>query len=74
MKKDFWDHFDDMFASMDKMMSKIPKMASVSQKTSGFNSSSTSTIYQDGAEIKVVTKNGKTRVTVNGKEYVPASK
>ena len=43
------------------------------KQTSRFNSSS-STIVQGGKKIVITTKNGKTTITVDGKEYVPKEK
>ena len=78
-RKGFWSSFDDL-------MSKIPEYIDSEINTIGKNNvvingnsnvtqrssfgSSTSVISQGGKKIEITTKNGKTTIKVNGKEYV----
>lgn len=74
-RKGFWGKFDDL---MDSLPGYIEEQTDKAKKDGTYHetiqtssySSSTSTINQDGKKIKVVTKNGKTTITVDGKEYV----
>lgn len=78
-KKGFWGKFSDLMDSLPKYIgdeiNSIGEGNKISSKSSSLfqsskYSSSTSTIVQGGKNIKIVTKNGKTTITVNGKEYI----
>ena len=79
MKKGFWDKFSDLMDALpDHIENEINSVgennvvingnSSVVQKSSF--GTSRSTISQGGNKIEIVTKNGKTTIKVNGKEYV----
>lgn len=79
-KKGFWDKFGDLMDSIpDYIDSEINSVgennvvingnSSVVQKSSF--GTSRSTISQGGNKIEIVTKDGKTTITVNGVEYAP---
>lgn len=78
-KKGFWGKFSDLMNALpeyiDSEINTIGEDNKISTKGSSLfqsskYSSSTSTIVQGGKNIKIVTKNGKTTITVNGKEYI----
>ena len=74
-RKGFWGKFDNLMEALpdyiEEQTEKAKKSGTYSETiTTSSYSSSTSTIHQDGKKIKVVTKNGKTTITVDGKEYV----
>jgi len=79
MKNVFWKNFENLMDSLPEYIDDeinsvgsnnviINGNSSVRQKSSF--SSSTSVISQGGNKIEVTTKNGKTTIKVNGKEYV----
>lgn len=72
----FWDKFSDLMESLpahiENEIDLAEKSGNYTQKTviqKSSSSSSTSTIVQGGNKIVVKTVNGKTKITVNGKEY-----
>ena len=83
----FWGKFDELMDSMpgldDDMFAgdnevhvngrsnNVVVNGNSKIKQSSSFSSSTSSIVQGGKKIVIKTKNGKTTITVNGKEYVP---
>ena len=81
MKKGFWSKFDELMDSLPEYVNNEIEIAqsgsnmiignnnSSIKQSSAFGSSS-STIVQGGNKIKITTKNGKTTIKVNGKEYV----
>ena len=83
MKKGFWSKFDELMSSLPEAIENEIEVAQSSTgnmvvnnsnsyvKQSAMFGSSTSTIVQGGNKISITTKNGKTTIKVNGKEYVP---
>lgn len=87
MMGNFWKKFDDLMSSLPDEINNEIEVAQNSINTSGSNNvvvsgnssvvqkstfgSSSSTIVQGGNKIVITTKNGKTTIKVNGKEYVP---
>lgn len=71
-KTNFWNKFGDLMSSLpeyiDEQINVIGTDNTINQKSSF--GSSTSVISQGGNKIEVCTKNGKTTIKVNGKEYV----
>jgi carbonic anhydrase len=73
MKNKFWDHFDKLMSSLPGYINEEIEDNTKEYKSSNglFTSKSvTVTSMQNGKTIKVKTVNGKTTVTVNGKEYI----
>ena len=79
MKKGFWDKFSDLMDSLpDQIENEINSVGENNIVINGNSSvvqklkfgTSRSTISQGGNKIEIVTKNGKTTIKVNGKEYV----
>lgn len=66
----FWGHFDDLFESMDGMFEKMPDLFTAMDFGKG-TSTSVTTLYHNGKQVEVKTKNGKTTVKVNGELYSP---
>jgi len=62
----FWKKFDDLLDSVPDYIEEETR--SIQKQVS--SGSSISTVIQNGKKIVVKTVNGKTTVTVNGKEYV----
>lgn len=78
-KNKFWDKFDNLMSALPDYINNeinsigennviINGSSKVVQKSSF--STSVSNISQGGKKIEIVTKNGKTTIKVNGKEYV----
>lgn len=77
MKKGFWDKFNDLMSSFpDYAEEQFEEATEEHEHKDGlFKRKSVSiTTMQNGKTIKVKTVNGKTTVTVNGKEYVEKEK
>lgn len=72
MKKAFWKKFDSLMDSLPEYIeSEINTVGEnnivIQKSTSGINKS---TVTHNGDKIEVITKNGKTTIKVNSKEYV----
>lgn len=72
MKKGFGDKFDELMDSIPSHIEEhmVTSKSIVNSRVSNYYSIESSTIINDGKEVKVETINGKTKVTVDGKEYV----
>lgn len=77
-KKGFWEKFNDTMASLPDYIDEeinsvgdnnIVINGSSSVKQTSVFGSSKSVIKQGGKQIVITTKNGKTTITVNGKEW-----
>lgn len=76
-RKGFWGKFDDL---MDSLPGYIEEQTEKAKKSGNYTesntvtinniSTSTTTVRQNGKKIVVQAKNGKTTITVDGKEYV----
>lgn len=76
-KQDAWDRFEDTMNSLGDVISDWGEKTSKTLRgiDMGYgHSSSVSTTIQNGLKVVVKTTNGKTVITVNGKEYVPKDK
>jgi len=75
-RENFWDSFDNLFESMDKMFDKFPDFPAftgydIAKKGTDV---SVTTYKHDGKSVEIRTENGKTIVKVNGELFVPQKK